>query len=363
MQAAEQALGPGASVVARTLAAGETSDAAELQAARAAQAFAVARVAWEPRRASSSSSSTAGSTAPEPCCSEARIVVTVVSTRRRATQSLSFAPSDALTERGRAVGLVLAALTDPERATQIAETGGAAAPREVPAASPSAVTPSTAPSGDGGGSPTSREAPALTAVSAAAMTAPVTMRWALDAVGEQGFAFGGFGTGAGGAIGVRWVLSPRLAFRAGVRGRFGDVGAAQASSRALAASLGGVITLLPTRTDRVGASERAAKGGHFGLGLRVDALLLNESLSHLSTDDPSPVRTGRWMPRRGPVRRSDLVHHPRRGLAARCRSRAGLRDDRGFRTSGPGGDPGSAAARHWGGVAGTLLSPGRNRSA
>ena len=37
----------------------------------------------------------------------------------------------------------------------------------------------------------------------------------------------------------------------------------------------------------------------FGLAVRADALLLYQSLSHLSRDDVAPVRSGRFLPGAG----------------------------------------------------------------
>jgi hypothetical protein len=122
------------------------------------------------------------------------------------------------------------------------------------------------------------------------------LRWALDAAAEQGIALGGAGNGLGATIGLRWQPWRRVGLRAGVRGRFGEVEVAQASSRALAASLGASFAIVRAANGAPSAGDDDQPGGHFGLALRADALLLNESLSHLSADDASAVREDRWLP-------------------------------------------------------------------
>ncbi len=67
--------------------------------------------------------------------------------------------------------------------------------------------------------------------------------------------------------------------------RFGEVGGAQAAAVDLAAGAGVVLFLIPPAEQR-----RTA------LALRADALLLYESLSHLSSDDVEPVRGARLLP-------------------------------------------------------------------
>jgi hypothetical protein len=294
VRAAEQALGPGASVLVRAAREPEMSEGAALQAGRAVKAFAVARVA---RRAALGSGRV-----------EARAVLTIVATGRSTAQTLSFDRADAPLERGRALGLVLAAMAQPERAPPAAlpANAGSPPPAAAPAPPPAAsrAAPPSAPVGasdvavdtSGTAAPGAESAaPIVRTVPSPSAEPPADagrLRWALDAAAEQGFSLGGAGTGIGATIGLRWRPWRRVGFRAGVRARFGEVEAAQASSRAMAASLGASFALVvPADGSRSGDG-----GGRFGLALRMEALLLEESLSHLSSDDPSAVRSGRWLP-------------------------------------------------------------------
>ena len=239
-QAAEEALGPRATVSVRTIEPA-TPAPALIAAGREQRVQAVARVSW------------AGSQRLD-----ARLDVTVIATGRAAGQSVSFEASDPLAERGRALGLVLASLLRPETA---AGTSPPASPAPAPATV--AVTPPAPP-----------RAPALP-----------PWPWAIDVAAEGGFALGGSGSGAGGTVGVRWSPLPRVGFRLGARARFGEVSSAQATSYELAGSAGVVLGIV-----------QPAAGAHFGLGVRADGLLIYELLSHVSTADPQPVREGRLLP-------------------------------------------------------------------
>ena len=128
VHAAEQALGPGASVVVRSSGDAEISDAASLQAGRAEKAFAVARVSW---RSPSLRDSRVG---------QARVVLTILETGRSAAQTLSFDNADLPVERGRAIGLVLAAMAQPERAAPAAAPSPDKPVAVAPASPPAAGT-------------------------------------------------------------------------------------------------------------------------------------------------------------------------------------------------------------------------------
>jgi hypothetical protein len=244
-RAAEEGLGPGAAVSIRTIDRG-VPDRALLDAGRAESATAVARISWLNERRL-----------------EARVEVITTATGASAAQTLTFDASDPVEERGRALGLVLAAMLDPE-----------AAARRDPAAARR----------DASATEVRMPAPAVVSAPPAEPVAPAR-RWALDAAAEGGVALGGAGSGVGGAIGLRWLPTRRLGGRVGVRARFGEVGEAQAASLALSIAAGGVLSII-----------EAAEGRRFGLAMRLDALLLYESLSHLSADDPEPVRRGRLLP-------------------------------------------------------------------
>jgi hypothetical protein len=133
--------------------------------------------------------------------------------------------------------------------------------------------------------PAAERSPAPPAIAAGSPQPAASGAWAADAAAEGGFAVGGAGTGMGGTVGIRWSPWHRVGLRAGGRARFGDVPEAQASSLSLGLSAGAILSV-----------ASADAGRRLGLALRADALMLFESLTHLSADDPQPVRQGRWIP-------------------------------------------------------------------
>jgi hypothetical protein len=255
-RAAEEVLGSDASVSIRNLAQ-DLPPTALVDAGRAAHATAVARVTWTDDRRL-----------------EAQLEVVPVGGGPTRKSIITFDASDPLVERGRAIGLVLAALLAPEKQAR--------ADRE-------------------------KEAPTAPAPAAAIATAPAPAlaprRLALDATAEGGFAIGGAGSGVGGAIGLRWQPRSRLALRIGVQGRFGEVASAQATLTELAGSAGLVVFVVPPADDR-----------RFAVALRVDALLLYELLSHLSSDDPEQVRIGHLLPGARALLEGQLAISPTVGL-------------------------------------------------
>ena len=238
-RAAEEALGAGASVSIRTL--DRPSPVTGLaDAGHAEHAAAVARIAWTDERRS-----------------EARLEVVGADGGPIRASTIAFADSDPLAERGRALGLVLAALVAPEKLARLEREATA---REVAAPAPTVVA-----------SPPPPPLP--------------PRRFALDAAAEGGFALGGAGSGFGGAVGVRWYAGRRLGLRAGAQARFGEVASAQATALDLAAAAGLMLAVIPPSDER-----------RFGLAVRADALLLYQSLTHLSEDDVAPVHSGRVLP-------------------------------------------------------------------
>ena len=179
---------------------------------------------------------------------------------------LVFEPHDALVERGRAVGLVLATVLLAGR-----DPRGEALPAQPP--------PPPAPTAGGEAAVSTSEEP----------TTPTNVgppRWALEAFGEGGLALGGAGSGLGGGLAGRFHGAGKWGARLGARFRAGSVSVAQASSLAAAISLGGFRSLAtlagPQRT--------------WDLGARAEIMLLYEALTHFSSDDPAPVHRGRVLP-------------------------------------------------------------------
>jgi hypothetical protein len=235
-RAAEEALGPDASVSIRPLPPDATTTAM-LDAGRAAHATAVARVAWVDERHT-----------------EARLEIVGADGGPARASTIAFDASDPIEERGRALGLILAALLAPEKQAQREKSARA-------------------------------EAPAIAAIATAPPPPPAPRRFALDAAAEGGLAVDGDGSGVGGAIGVRWQPRERVAIRLGIQARFGQVATAQAAAMDLTGAAGLVLFLLPPSDAR-----------RYGLAVRADALLIYESLSHLSSDDPEPVQGAHLLP-------------------------------------------------------------------
>ncbi len=239
-RAAEEALGSGVSVSIRTLDR-PVPVTGLADAGRAAHAAAVAQIAWTDERRT-----------------EARLEVVGADGGPIRASTIAFADSDPLAERGRALGLILAALVAPEKQARLERD---AAAREVAAPAPAVVASPPPP-------------PPLS-----------PRRFALDAAAEGGLALAGAGSGVGGALGLRWYAGRRLGLRAGVQARFGEIASAQATALDFAAAAGLVVSVIPPSDER-----------RFGLAVRADALLLYQSLSHLSADDVEPVQSGRVLP-------------------------------------------------------------------
>jgi hypothetical protein len=165
-------------------------------------------------------------------------------------QTIRFAASDPLAERGRALGVVIA--------------------YRLVTAPPDATPAETAPA------PVAR---------APAADLPEPRRWSLEAFAAVAVPVGGDGAGFGGGLGLRWRGEERWGARVGARLRGAEIGAAQASYSGWAFAAG--------VTRRIGPPPA---GWVPGLSLRAEGLLLYEALTHYSSDDPAPVRRGRLLP-------------------------------------------------------------------
>jgi hypothetical protein len=236
--AAEEALGSDVSVSIRNLAS-DLPPAALVDAGRAAHATAVARITWTDERRL-----------------EARLDVVPVGGAPPRNSTITFDASDPLAERGRAIGLVLAALLAPEKQARLESEKDARA-----VAPPAAMV--------------ARNPP----------PAPSVRQLALDATADAGIALTGTGSSVGGAVGLRWQPGPRIGLRFGLQGRFGEIHDAQATVTDLAAAAGLIVFVRPPADAR-----------RFAVALRLDALLLYELLTHLSSDDPEAVRAGHLLP-------------------------------------------------------------------
>jgi hypothetical protein len=237
-RAAEDALGAGVSVSIRSAPA-DSPTASLVAAGRAEHAMAVARITWT-----------------DELRTQARLDVVSIEGGPARNSTIAFTAADPLAERGRAIGLVLAALLAPENRARLERAKNARADVTPPAIVASPPPP-----------PEPRR------------------HFALDAAAEGGFAIGGAGTGAGGTLGLRWQPGSRVALRVGARARFGEVSVAEAAATDLAVAAGVVLFVVPPADQR-----------RFALALRADALLLWESLSHLSPDDVEAVRAAHLLP-------------------------------------------------------------------
>ncbi len=237
-QAAQEALGADVTVTTRRL-----DDAAPLAGlvdkGRAEQATIIARITWMDDKRSN-----------------ARLEVAATDGSFARTSTVSFDAADPTAERGRALGLVLAALVAPEKQERIERARAAQA-----------------------------TAPPAVAVASAPPPPQPERSFALDAAVEGGFAVGGAGTNVGGALGLRWNAARRIALRVGGQARFGEVARAQSTATDLAVAAGVTVFAIAPSNER-----------RLAIGLRADALLIYQSLAHLSDDDPAPVRDGRFLP-------------------------------------------------------------------
>ena len=242
-RAAEEALGASVSVSIRTLDQPTAPVAALAEGARAEHAAAAARIVWTDERRA-----------------QARLEVVSAAGGPTRTSTIAFAESDPLAERGRAIGLILAALVAPEKQASLEREAARNSATTAPAVVASPPPPAPVPP-------------------------PPARRFALDAAAAGGFALGGAGSGVGGALGVRWHPGGRLGLRVGAQARFGEVETAQATALEITGAAGLVAFVLPPSEER-----------RLGIAIRADALLLCESLSHLSADDPDPVDRWRLLP-------------------------------------------------------------------
>lgn|GEM_PF-6895577 len=246
VHAVEQALGPTATVSVRPLPAG-VDERTLLTAARGEHAAVIARVNWSDVQRL-----------------QGTLELRVLADDRRVSQSFTFQAADPLRERGRALGLFIAALLAPPGTERSALPRDEATTRTELAPEPS--------------------------VSAAAVSEPASAPsrvgdWFLDAAAEGGIALGGAGTGWGGTIGLGRRFAGRFGWRIGARARLGEVAAAQADDLSAGLSTGFLLSM-----------RQAAEGERVEIDLRLDGLLLYEALSHLSPDDVERVRRGRLVP-------------------------------------------------------------------
>lgn len=268
---ARDALGAGATVAIREFPRLPSDDEA-LATAEVLHATAVAEVSWADAQHL-----------------HARLHAYVEGAPRWVDRQIGFDPVDAPSERGRTLGFAVVSML-PEREAE--------APSGVPSKPTvaSATLPSPACATPADRAPTACRAvaaiPRSTETSRDVASWPPRVappapdkppRGALEVAGIGSVGVGGNAGGIGASLGGRWQVTPRFAVRLAGGVRAGEVPVAAASSLVLFGALG-LAWESPWRPLPP-----------LAIGLRVDALLLRQQLSHLDSDDPTPVRQAVWM--------------------------------------------------------------------
>ena len=204
---------------------------------------------------------------------------------------MSFEPNDSPTERGRAVGLTIAAALLELEGRQTAEASGAPPGTEVapatPARTPSApaATEKTAPAKTAPPEKTNATGPAEDAAAPPKNGALKGKGLVLDLAAAGAVGLAGPATGLGGAAHMELGLVADLSLRAGFGLRAGPVPGLD--GHVLVASPSAGLAFRPRVT-----SDR---GGRFGFGARLEALLLIHDFSHRDASGDSMHR-GRLLP-------------------------------------------------------------------
>jgi hypothetical protein len=175
---------------------------------------------------------------------------------RWSDREIRFDAADAAEERGRTVGFALASMVPDEVLV---------ADRATPPAPPALEL----------------VAPKLERPSAGVRRAT---RYAVDLAVQGAVALGGGGGGVGGAAAGRIGLGRFVSLRFSLGGRVAELAVAQATSRSYFAGPG-IAWATPL--------DAAAR---WGIGGRLDALLLGQQVVHLSADDPLPDHRFRVLP-------------------------------------------------------------------
>lgn len=186
-------------------------------------------------------------------------------------REIRFDPRDTVTERARTVGFALASMVPDEAlARHRAETPSAQAPAPELDLDLDRMPASFPPTAD---RPRTLELP----------WSPPGRR-SLEIAGHGAVAIGGSGGGLGVSAAVRFGLWRSLSLRFGAGGRVSEIAPAQATSRSYFAGPGIAWTAWVDR------------GSRWGLGGRLDVLLLGQHVVHLSEDDPAPDHQFRLLP-------------------------------------------------------------------
>ncbi len=227
--------------------------------------------------------------------------------RRFEDRTLTFAISDRPAERGRALGLVIAA----ELPEEVRHHAAAAPPPPPPLPRESAQAPATpvtppplpspgALSGDVAELVDSPPLPPSVIERASARSAPIedagpvvvappppppiSRGWSMELGILGALGLHGPAAGLGGTAGMRWHASTRWSFHLGGRARVGQLQLAQASAVTLGLGPGAICRLWPDGPSRTSLSARA------------DLLVVHESVSRFSSQQTTLVRKGHLRP-------------------------------------------------------------------
>jgi hypothetical protein len=183
-------------------------------------------------------------------------------------REIRFDPKDAATERARTVGFALASMV-PDEALARHRAEPRSAPPPIPQLN---IERAPAPSPPTAERPSAPEVPRPPG------------RHSIELAANGAVAVGGSGGGLGGSVAVRLGLSRALSLRFGAGGRVSELGPAQATSRSYFAGPG------------IAWTSWLDRGSSWGLGGRLDVLLLGQHVVHLSGDDPAPDHQFRILP-------------------------------------------------------------------
>jgi hypothetical protein len=180
-------------------------------------------------------------------------------------RTIGFRAADADSERGRTIGFTLASML-PEPNASLDAPFPATAPARTPA---SARTPATAPALASTASPATASTIAIVELGPP-RTSDGDLRWAVDLFGVGATDLGGQVQSAGGGAALETFVFSVLSVRIGGAVRAGELGSASAGTLLLLASAG--LALHPWR-----------RPSHvFGAALRVDYVMMNQSVTHFS---------------------------------------------------------------------------------
>jgi len=205
---------------------------------------------------------------------QARVRVYDRARGRWVERTLQFAPVDAVTEKGRALGFTLgsmvseaAARSAPDEAPAPAVVSGSPTPEPTPATP--VETPSPTPS-----SPPPR---------AAAASAPTS--FGIDALLQAALAVGGEGSALGGRLGGQYHLGEHVALRAGAALRVGQLEALEAN-----------LTLVDLGAGVAWRTVDAGPGQRLALAVHLDALARLHHVARAQSAMHPAESHGRFLP-------------------------------------------------------------------